>query len=115
MSKDYRDRSRSRSRGAALPSRVYTVPLPQVAATLLLTDHGHLLKKVKNRFKRVDISYNTHVSEPRLGFYGSDEDEVKNAMFYLYDSMRQRDFDFSRWAFLSFICVKKINHISNKY
>ena len=107
MSKDYRDRSRSRSKGAALPSRVYTVPLPQVAATLLLTDHGHLLKKVKNRFKRVDISYNTHVSEPRLGFYGSDEDEVKNAMFYLYDSMRQRDFDFSRWIFLSFICVNK--------
>ena len=111
MSKDYRDGSRSRSKSAALPSRVYTVPLPQVAATLLLTDHGHLLKKVKNRFKRVDISYNTHVSEPRLGFYGSDEEEVKNAMFYLYDSMRQRDFDFSSWVQGHFWILSNSRHL----
>ena len=98
MSKDYRDRSRSRSRSATLPSKVYTVPLPTDAATKLLDDQGRLLKTVRNRFQSVDISCNTRVNEPRLGFYGCDEEEVKNAMFYVYDSTKTREFVFTRWS-----------------
>ena len=99
MSRDYRDRSRSRNKSDPLPSRVYSVPLPRDAASMLLDDNYYLLNKVRNRFHRVDVSFNTRVEEPRLGFSGSSEEEVKNAMFYLYDSMKLREFEYTRWAF----------------
>lgn len=84
MSKDYRSRSRSRNKSDPLPSRVYSVPLPKDAASMLLDDNYYLLNKVRNRFHRVDVSFNTRVEEPRMGFSGSSEEEVKNAMFYPY-------------------------------
>ena len=98
MSRDYRDRSRSRNKSDPLPSRVYSVPLPRDAASMLLDDKCYLLNKARNRFHRVDISFNTRVEEPRLGFSGSSEEEVKNTMLYLYDSMESRGFVYTRWA-----------------
>ena len=99
MSKDYRTRSRSRNKSDPLPSRVYSVSLPRDAASMLLDDNYYLLNKVRNRFHRVDVSFNTRVEEPRMGFSGSKEEEVKNAMLYLYDSMLSRGFLYTRWAF----------------
>ena len=90
--RDRSDNSRSRSplrrshHGDYQQMKAYAIPMDQVGVDILLKHGGSLIKKARDRFRRLNICLNT--TEMELVLTGKNLDDIKGAMKHLYNCMQ---------------------------